>query len=185
MGNIVAVSCSPRENDTSSVIADAFLDGAMGLSTNIITLHNLVKFMALLDCRRCMACKNTGKCRINDDLQQVLADISNADCVVFATPIFLGSPVGLYKLLEDRMYSFLDKEGKSVLAPGKKAIIILTSYTEDEDLSGAAEIMSKNLAALGFELMDVITSCDVREIDPALLHRAKELGRTLRNTPTV
>jgi len=190
MGKIVAIACSPNPNGTSSHITDAFLDGAMGLSTNFITLHRLVKCKSIFDCRRGMKCKGKGMCVINDDLQVVLEDIVDADCVVFATPVYFDGPCGLYKLLEDRMYCFLEDDKKSVLKPGKKALLIVTSYYPDSDLPKVAGDMAKTLSLFGFDLMGVITYCDNMGKEPVeknevLLHEVKQMGLTMRNTPKV
>jgi multimeric flavodoxin WrbA len=190
MGKVVAISCSPNDNGTSSRISDAFLDGAMGLSTNFITLHRIHKFRSIQDCRRNMVCKKTGCCVINDDLKPVLDDIADADCVVFSTPVYFDGPCGLYKLVEDRMYSFLDVEMRSILKPGKKALLIVTSFYPESDLPEIAGKLAKNLERFGFEMLGVITYCDQMgqepvEKNPFILHKAKEMGATLRNTPRV
>lgn len=190
MGKIVAVACSPKADGSSSRITDAFLDGAMGLSTNFITLHRLVKCKAINDCRRNMACKSKGRCVINDDLTEVLEDIETADCVVFATPIYFDGPCALYKMLEDRMYGFLDTDMHSVLKPGKKALLVVTSYYPDTDLPDIAGRLAKNLETFGFELMGVITYCDHMGTEPVeknevLLRHVKQMGLKMRNTPTV
>jgi len=190
MGKIIAISCSPRPNGSSAHIADAFLDGAMGLSTNLVTLHRPVKFKSIQDCHRCMGCKGTGRCVIDDDIRTVLDEIQEADCVVFSTPIYFDGPTALYKMVEDRMYSFLDVNRASTLAPGKKAVLIVTSCYPESDLGRVAETLANNLKTIGFEMLDVITYCDNYGKDPVdkneeLIHRAKSLGRKMRNTPTV
>lgn len=190
MGKIVAVACSPKTNGSSSRITDAFLDGAMGLSTNFITLHRLSKFRSVRDCSRKMACKSAGKCVINDDMTKVLEDIAEADCVVFATPIYFDGPCALYKVLEDRMFSFLDDNMNSILKPGKKALLIVTSYYPESRLTEVAERLSENLRKFGFEMMDVITYCDQMGSEPVeknqdVLREAKQMGLKMRNTPTV
>lgn len=190
MGKIVAISCSPRNDGSSIQISDAFLDGAMGLSTNIVTLHRPTKFKSMQDCTRCMACKGTGRCKIDDDLTVVLDDIAEADCVVFSTPLYFNGPTATYKIIEDRMYSFLDKDRKSVLKPGKKAVLIISSCYPESDLKKAADILTSSLELIGFEMLGVITYCDQRRKMPAgdnpeLMHEAKELGAMMRNTPTV
>ncbi len=190
MAKIVAITCSPRDNGPSSRITDAFLDGAMGLSTNIITLHRMIKFKMLGDCRRCMECKSTGICTLHDDLTTVLDDIRVSVCVVFATPLYFSGPCAMYKVLEDRMYSFLNKDGTSNLPAGKKAVLIVTNCDPETDNEAVSAQMAKNLEKIGFEMMDIITYCDYKAakadepIDKMLSH-AKQVGLKMRNTPTV
>lgn len=189
MGNIVAIACSTRPDGSSASLTDAFLDGAMGLSTNIVTLHRPAKFKSIQDCNYCLNCKATGKCILNDDVKEILDDVIKADCVVFSTPLFFGGPNALYKLIEDRMYAFLDSSGKSILKPGKKAVLIITCSEPDQEMDTLANLLSKNLETFGFEIMDVIKYCDNYGKNPAsenseLVKRVKELGKTMRNTPT-
>lgn len=190
MGKIVAISCSPNPEGSSAKITDAFLDGAMGLSTNIVTLHRPTKFKSVQDCNRCMECKKTGRCKIDDDVTAVLDDIVDADCVVFSTPLYFNGPTATYKVIEDRMYSFLDKDRKSILKPGKKAVLVISSCYPDSELQVASDRLKKNLELIGFEILGVITYCDQKRKAPAaknpeVLHEAKELGSKMRNTPTV
>ena len=190
MSHIVAVDCSPRPNGSSARIGDAFLDGAMGLSTNTVSLHRLVKFKSIQDCHRCMICKGTGKCSIDDDIRMVLEEIKTADCVVFSTPVYFDGPSALYKMVEDRMFSFLDAERHTYLQPNKKAVLIVTSNYPESDVEGVANLLSKNLEMIGFEMLGVITYCDDHGLKPVdknkeLLQEVKSLGLQMRNTPTV
>jgi len=190
MGKIVAVACSPRPNGISSHLTDAFLDGAMGLSTNIVTLHRPMKFKSIRDCNRCMECKNTGRCVIDDDILTVLDDIVDADCVVFSTPVFFDGPTALYKVIEDRMYAFLDANKVSFLEKGKKAVLIVTSTYPESDLESVSKTLAKNLEIIGFEMMGIITYCDNYGKDPVeendeLIAKVKALGKQMRNTPVV
>ena len=104
--------------------------------------------------------------------------------------MYFDGPTALYKMVEDRMYSFLDVNKVSTLGSNKKAILILTSCYPESDLKKVADTLEKNLKTIGFEMLDVITYCDNYGKDPVsknqeLVHRAKSLGRTMRNTPTV
>jgi multimeric flavodoxin WrbA len=137
-----------------------------------------------------MECKKTGRCVIDDDIRTVLDDMVDADCVVFSTPAYFEGPSALYKMVEDRMFSFLDADRESTLAPGKKAVLIVTSCYPDTDLQQVASILSRNLETIGFEMLGVITYCNENGTKPAekneeLMHSVKKLGLKMRNTPTV
>ena len=149
-----------------------------------------MKFRSLNDCSRCMACKTSHKCVIDDDIRTIIESIRTSDCVVFSTPVFFNGPSALYKLVEDRMFSFLDKERNSVLEPGKKAVLIVTGCNPESRIDEVAKILANNLETIGFEILGVITYCDKDGKGPIdenddLLVKAKKLGQTMRNTPTV
>lgn len=190
MSKIVAVSCAPSHSGSSSDIMDAFLDGAMGLSTNLVTLHRPVKFKSIQDCRRCMGCKGSGRCIVDDEIRTVLDDVKDSDCVVFSTPLYFDGPTALYKMIEDRMYSFLDTNRRSILKKGKKAVLIITSSYPQSDLDAVAKRLSHNLETIGFEMLGVFTYCDNLGENPVngdseIIKKAKQLGKTMRNTPVV
>lgn len=126
MSRVVAILASPRRDGNSSAIADAVVDGAMGLSTNIINIHCLNKLTSLHGCQACERCKSTGRCMQSDDLLPVLDDVRDADAIVVAVPVYFGQPCAQYRAFEDRLYGFLGKDMKSALPAGKRLIVIVT-----------------------------------------------------------
>lgn len=115
MGKIVAILSSPRQKGNSFDIVNAILDGAMGLSTNVIKLHRLDNLRSFHGCRACMGCKKSNACVQQDDVSQILEDMMDADCVIFSTPVYFGSPNAQYKVLEDRMFSFIHGDGSKAM----------------------------------------------------------------------
>ncbi len=65
MSKVVAIVSSPRHEGNSATIVDSIIDGAMGLSTNIISLHCL-HTMLIHGCNACGACKVKGHCVTED-----------------------------------------------------------------------------------------------------------------------
>ena len=126
MGKIVAILSSPRQKGNSFDIVNAILDGAMGLSTNVIKLHRLDNLRSFHGCRACMGCKKSNACVQQDDVSQILEDMMDADCVIFSTPVYFGSPNAQYKVLEDRMFSFIHGDGSKAMT-GKSATSQTTS----------------------------------------------------------
>ena len=187
MGKIVAVLASPRTKGNSSAIVDAIMDGAMGLSTNVMKLHRLDNLRSIHGCRSCNACKSKGQCVQSDDITESLEDIRNADCVRFSTPVYFGSPNAQYKILEDRMYSFLRADMSSTLEKDKKAIVVVTCSGPVEEAMPIADKMYGVLSSIGFEVIDKFVFSDVggtisSKDDGELMDRAKKLGRNFRNT---
>jgi multimeric flavodoxin WrbA len=139
MGSVVAIMASPRREGNSSTIADAVLDGAMGLSTNAIKIHNLNKLSHVKGCQDCLACKSSGKCMTADDLSEVLDDIREADSLIISTPLYFEQASAQYRMLEDRLYSFLNADFTSNMKPGKKLVIIVTHMSEQENADAVAD----------------------------------------------
>jgi len=131
------------------------LDGAeeAGFQTEKYILNE----MNYSGCQGCNYCKSAEVCRIDDDLSGLLEDIREADAVVFGSPIYFYLFSGQFKLMEDRMYSFIDPQFKSRLAPGKKAVIVTSQGHPDiSAFEKAADDFAGILKLLGFEVVEII-----------------------------
>lgn len=187
MVNILAILCSPREDGNSSSIADAVTDGAMGLSTNIIDLYRIDRLRNIRGCHACLECKKNGRCVINDDISDILEKIRDSDCVIIATPVYFGGPSAQFKILEDRMFSFLNNDMSSNLSPGKKLVVIVTCSGNISIADNVAKGISATFMACGFETEGTITFSDENDtrqacLDENVIALAKEIGLRFRNT---
>ncbi len=184
MRKIVAVHASPRDNGNSSTICNAVLDGAMGLSTNIIEVFHLNKLNAVRGCQNCGKCKETGRCAVMDDISPILDSIKGSDSLVIAVPMFFGHASAQYRLLEDRMYSFLDRNLAPTIQPGKKVSIIVTYDEDDIAATSLRRALSSFYEQLGFEIVDTIMySCngraDAAASDEEILYLGRSIGHKL------
>ena len=186
MGKIVAIVSSPRPKGNSEAIVDAITDGAMGLSTNVIKLYRLDALRSVHGCKACMKCKECGHCVQQDDITPILEDLADADCVIFSSPVYFGSPNAQYRLLEDRMYSLVGPDGKKFLPAGKKAIVVVTAGGSEEYAKPVADRMAGILKAIGFEIDEVVVYSDKSGAAPAredaeFMKKMKEVGLRYRN----
>jgi len=114
-----------------------------------------------------------------------LEDIREADAVVFGSPIYFFLFSGQFKLMEDRMYSFIDPGFNSRLAPGKKAVIVTSQGNPDlSAFEKAADDFAEVLKFLGFEVVDIIRMVNGGAPDAVLarrdlLEKARAAGRAL------
>ncbi len=184
MGHIVAILGSPRKDGNSSTIAYSAVDGAMGLSTNLIDIHELNQLNCVRGCQACEKCKQAGICVVRDDLSKTLADVKAADAVIVAVPLYFGHASSQYRQFEDRLYGFIDAKGKSVLPEGKKLIVIVTY--------GGAKDQAEKVAD---DIETVFVRCfkcrpcgriiyqgndkDQAKNDPKVLKEARDLGFAL------
>ena len=126
MKNVVVISSSLRNGSNSEILAKEFVRGAL-------IKHN-VEYISLKDinlkfCLGCLSCQRTGKCVINDDVRQYLEKISNADILVFATPIYYYSMSGQLKTFLDRLNPLYVKHNNF------KEIYLLASCADDSKLA--------------------------------------------------
>ena len=100
---IIAVNGSPRKGWNTEKMLQSALNGAtsQGAQTQLIRLYDL----NFKGCKSCLACKRIGaqrKCYVKDELTPVLEELSNADAVIFGSPIYFMELTGV-------MHSFLER----------------------------------------------------------------------------
>ena len=98
---VVVISTSIRANSNSEDLAKSFADGATfaGNEVDFITL----KEKQISFCKGCLACQQTGKCVIKDDVTKIMNKVIGSDIVVWATPIYYYEMSGQMKVLIDRL----------------------------------------------------------------------------------
>ncbi|MDD3232693.1 MAG: flavodoxin family protein [Candidatus Methanomethylophilus sp.] len=181
MVHVLAIFGSPHKDGNSATIANALLDGAMGLSTNLIDICSLSGLNSVAGCRAGNSCKKTGHCMICDDLTKPLELFRDADAVVVAVPIYFGHACSQYRQFEDRLYGFIDSKGKSVLPAGKKVVVIVTCGGGKAEAQQVADNIESvfvkyfRCQACG-KIVYIAPEENSAKNDPAVLKQARELG---------
>lgn len=121
---VYAVNGSPRKNSNTATLLKKALEGVKSsdkeIETEIINLYDY----NYKGCISCFACKlndgeSYGKCAVKDDLKEILEKLSQADGIIFGSPIYIhGISSQIKALLERLIFAYLsyDDVGKS-LAP--------------------------------------------------------------------
>ena len=78
-------------------------------------------------CRGCFACQQLGRCVINDDVNDMMAKVLEADVIAWATPIYYYEMSGQMKTLIDRMNAMYPLDYKF------RDVYLLTTAAEDEE----------------------------------------------------
>lgn len=84
-------------------------------------------------CQSCNKCVSvpTVTCAFQDDVNTILADISEADGVIFGTPVYMAAMSGQMKTMLDRLRPFTRQDDSSKMKPGKKAVWAVTQRNPD------------------------------------------------------
>ena len=96
----IGISTSPRIKGNSDLLLREALAGAESAGAHIEYI-NLSDYN-IAPCIECNACYTTGTCKIQDDFQQLLKKMLDADRLIFATPIFFMTVCAQAKILIDR-----------------------------------------------------------------------------------
>lgn len=96
----LGISTSPRINGNSDLLLHEALSGAESTGAHIEYIR--LSDLNIGSCIECNACYKTGTCQIQDDYQQLLKKMLDADRLIFATPIFFMTVCAQAKMLIDR-----------------------------------------------------------------------------------
>ena len=116
---IFILTGSPRKNGNSNTLADYFSKGATEAGHNVVRFDSA--FKNVNPCSACNKCNMDGECVYKDDFQFVKENIIDADCVVFATPMYYFGISAQLKAVIDRFYSINGK-----ISTPKKAVLLMT-----------------------------------------------------------
>ena len=104
---VLGIVGSPRKDGNSDVLVKEFLD-AVDADTEYIFLNH----KKLFGCNACMACEE-GDCVIDDDGNDIIKSLLDADVLVFSSPIYYGQITAQAKTFIDRFYQISRNENKS------------------------------------------------------------------------
>lgn len=113
---VLGISGSPRRDGNTELLIKEFMRGAEagGHKTELIILSTL----KISPCTSCGSCQKSGKCIIDDDMQLMYKKLLEADCIVFASPIYFCGVSAQLKSFIDRCQALWSR--KYIL---KKALI--------------------------------------------------------------
>ena len=97
---VLGISTSPRIKGNSDLLLRQALAGAASAGAQVEYIH--LSDFNINPCVECNACYKTGKCDVQDDYQQLLGKMLDADRLIFATPIFFMTVCAQAKILIDR-----------------------------------------------------------------------------------
>ncbi|MBO4528512.1 MAG: NAD(P)H-dependent oxidoreductase [Victivallales bacterium] len=116
---ILVLTGSPRKGGNSATLADYFIRGAKEAG------HSVERFDAAFKkvhaCIACNTCGMNGPCVFKDDFEFVRKHIVDADCVVFATPMYYFGISSQLKAVIDRFYAI-----NGSIHVRKKAVLLMT-----------------------------------------------------------
>ncbi len=136
---IIGINGSPRKNCNTATLVGKALGGAQsqGAETELVHLYDL----NYKGCKSCFACKlrdgkSYGTCAARDDLTPVLGKIAEADALILASPIYLGTATGEMRSFMERLifpYLAYDSEG-STLFPRRIPVAFIYTMGVVEEL---------------------------------------------------
>jgi multimeric flavodoxin WrbA len=175
---ITALMGSPRRTGNTDLLVDQVLKGAesRGYSGEKIYLYDY-HISPCLDCRGCK--KGNFSCTLEDGMLEIYSRLSDADVIVFGTPVYWYGPTGKMKLLIDRLRPFI----ASKKLQRKRGILVSPSEEGASCCGPMVEMFRMSFGYLGMELAGSLLAKayergEIRA-QPEELRRAWELGASL------
>ena len=116
---VLVLTGSPRKNGNSNTLADEFAKGAKEADHEVVRFD--AAFKKVHPCIACDHCGMDGPCVFDDDFEFVRKHIVDADCVVFASPMYYFGLSAQLKLVIDRFYAI-----NGQIHRPKKAVLLMT-----------------------------------------------------------
>lgn len=112
---------SPRKNGNTDILLKEVVRGVRKVDKRIQPEQIYLRDLCITPCRECRACDKTGRCVIQDDMQQVHLMLARADYIIFGSPIFFYTVTGWAKAMIDRCQALWAKKYILKKSPGEKA----------------------------------------------------------------
>ncbi|MEN6520536.1 MAG: flavodoxin family protein [Armatimonadota bacterium] len=174
---VIGILCSPRRGANSDTMVAAALDGAAekGAETKTFAIND----MSIKGCQACMYCRTHDGCAVQDDMQQIHAELATADAVVIGAPVYMWQFSAQAKIFLDRLYAYLNPDFTFKM---QKPALVLVSQGNDNPEMFMDSL--KKTGFIGLSVKDMIVAANAKEKDfvskqPELLERIKQAGARL------
>jgi len=107
---VVGIVGSYRKRKTIDSAVSAILEGAESKGAQTKKIYLLDKHIEF--CKNCRSCTqekvrgNRGECVHNDEMEEILSDIDDADAVVLGSPINFGTVTAVMKIFIERLIQY-------------------------------------------------------------------------------
>jgi len=174
MKKIMIIDGGPRKNMNTAAMVEAFAEGVRegGAEAKVVRLYDL----EYKGCRSCMACqlkdKRVPSCQWKDELTDILAECTNADGLVIASPIYYGEVTAMTRAFIERLtFPWLSYSEGKIEAPKKMPVTMIytmnagPAYSEQMHKGALGQVESLLGSALGctVEIIEANNTTQVKD----------------------
>lgn len=174
---VLGIVCSPRKKGNTEILVLEALAGAEEVGAYVEILR--AGDMDIAPCDGCRSCRETGECKIKDDMQKVYKKLLEAEGIILGSPVYFWSVSGQTKNLIDRTYALRynhqklkDKVGGAIVVAGRRGCLSALSVFNNFFLGQEMIPVGLGVDGRGRE------KGDVRK-DERAMKDARTLGRRL------
>lgn len=144
---VLGIYGSPRKGGNSDQLLDKALEGARAAEAEITRVYT--RDLEMCGCVECGGCDKTGKCVVEDDMQDVYPLMEEANVIFLASPIFFYGITAQAKALVDRSQALWNKrmlakspEERNTFDSGR-GYLIAVGATRGKNLFEGAQLTAK------------------------------------------
>lgn len=169
---ILVLNGSPRPNQNTAALAEAFSEGAVCAGHDVEIIDVAKK--TITGCVACEYChtKGNGKCIKNDDMTEMILKIQEADMIVVASPIYYFTMTAQLQACIQRIYC-IDHPAKMT----QMALLLSSASPGTHD--GAIGEYKGMLAYFKAEDKGMVIAVGDENKTPEKLEEARKLGASL------
>ncbi len=173
---VLGVVCSPRIDGNTQILVKEALNAALevGAETELLNITD----KNIKPCDACGSCRKAhGKCKIEDDMQEMYTKLLGADGIILGTPVYFANVSGQAKIFIDRTYALLAGHRLRNKVLGGVAVVFRiggSGALQNIMLFSAAQRMIYAGSALGFGIGKGDVMGDRKGIS-----QAKALGKSV------
>ena len=173
---LTAIYGSPRRNGNTATLLKQAVAGAVDAGALVEEI--VLRDVNMSPCLEIYGCKNSGRCAINDEFNQVADQIKASDGLMLASPIFFYAVSAHTKILMDRCQSLWVKKHWVEQKPlgsqtyNKKGLFISVGATQGKKLFDGALMSIRYF----FDVLDM-------EVWRALLYRGLDFEEDVLKHP--
>ena len=145
---VLGIAGSPRRGGNTDLLLAEVMKGAASKGAEVKTIF--VNNLKITPCQHCDACLKEGKCRIQDDMQDIYTELEQADRIVLASPIQFTGVTAQMKAMIDRCQCLWARKYVLKVPPlsterERKGFFVSVGGTRLKDLFEPALLMVKTL----------------------------------------
>ena len=101
---VLGIVGSPRKNGNTEILVKEALDSARNLGAEIEIIN--ISDLNITPCDGCESCDTTGKCKIEDDMQDIYIKLLQSDGIILGSPVYYWGVTAQIKAVIDRTFLF-------------------------------------------------------------------------------
>ncbi len=105
---VLGIAGSPRRGGNTDLLLAEVMRGATSRGAKVKTI--ILNDLKIAPCQHCDGCLETGRCKVEDDMQMVYRELEDADRIVLASPIQFMGVTAQMKTMIDRCQALWAKK---------------------------------------------------------------------------